>query len=210
MTIVDYGMGNVQSVCNALNHLRVANRISADPETVAQSDALILPGVGSFHAAMANIQQRGLLAALHSAVLSRGVAVLGICLGMQLLAEIGHEGGTTRGLGWIPGEVRPMTPHQGLRLPHIGFNQLRVRNKELLFTGMEEGADFYFVHSYHFIAAHSEDVIGLCDYGTDFVGAIRRKNVWGVQFHPEKSQANGLRLLENFARISGELEPLPC
>ena len=202
ITIVDYGMGNVQSVRNALSHLGAPNAINADPQAVAESDALILPGVGSFHTAMTNIRDRQLLEALNHAVARRGALVLGICLGMQLFAEIGHEGGRTAGLGWIEGEVRRLAPREAMRLPHIGFNTLTFHGDGGgLFQGLGTSADYYFVHSYHFVAARPKDVIGTCDYGETFAGAVHRGNVWGVQFHPEKSQGNGLRLLANFARM---------
>lgn len=198
VTIVNYGMGNLRSIESALHYLGVACAIEDHPERVAVSERLILPGVGSFARAMQNLRASGLDAALEAAVRG-GVPVLGICLGMQLLAERGTEDGDSRGLGWIPGEVVRFAPRGGRKIPHIGFNSVaRTPGGAAMFSGLPPSADFYFVHSYHFVPSAPEAITGACDYGESFVAAVAKNNVWGVQFHPEKSQGNGLQLLRNF------------
>jgi glutamine amidotransferase len=199
VTIVNYGMGNLRSIESALHYLGVTCAIEDRPERVAASERLILPGVGSFARAMANLRSRGLHEALEQAVRGRGVPVLGICLGMQLLAERGTEDGLSRGLGWIGGEVTRFTARPDRKIPHIGFNSVsRTPRGSAMFSGLPESADFYFVHSYHFVTDAPDAVTGACDYGECFVAAVAKDNVWGVQFHPEKSQGNGLQLLRNF------------
>lgn len=199
ITIINYGMGNLRSLQNAFIYLGIESRIVSDPEVIAVSDRLVLPGVGSYAQAMINIEKNGMRQAMEMAVLQRGVPFLGVCLGMQLLSGQGEEGGITKGLGWIPGRVVRMNPGEGLKIPHIGFNTARFRmNHGGLFDGLGDGCDFYFVHSFHFISRDPGNVIGVCDYGGEVVCAIRRDNIVGVQFHPEKSQSNGLQLLRNF------------
>jgi glutamine amidotransferase len=199
VTIVNYGMGNLRSVESALHHLGFACAIEERPEQVATSDKLILPGVGSFARAMANLRSTGLRDALERAVRDRGVPVLGICLGMQLLATRGTEDGASEGLGWIPGEVVRFTPGKDRKIPHVGFNTvLRKPQGAAMFSGLPQAADFYFVHSYHFVPLAPDAVAGECEYGEPVVAAVASGDVWGVQFHPEKSQGNGLQLLRNF------------
>jgi len=202
VTVVDYGMGNLRSIRGALEFLGVPHRVSADPAEIAAADRLILPGVGSFGAAMRNIEARGLGEPLEEAVMRRGRPILGICLGMQLFAAWGEEEGRTRGLGWIPGRVaRFRFDDPSLKVPHVGFNTAEVaRGDEPLFEGLGGGADFYFVHSYRLEPEEPSSVTSWTDYGGRFPASVRRGNVTGTQFHPEKSQSNGLRLLRNFAR----------
>lgn len=199
VTIVNYGMGNLRSIESALHYLGFACAIEARPERVAASERLILPGVGSFARAMANLRSTGLRDALEQAVRGRGVPVLGICLGMQLLAERGTEDGISEGLGWIPGEVVRFAARKERKIPHIGFNTVSQKGAgSEMFAGLPDAADFYFVHSYHLMPRAPQAVAGECDYGESFVAAVASGNVWGVQFHPEKSQGNGLHLLRNF------------
>jgi len=199
VTIVNYGMGNLRSIESALHYLGVACVIENRPDRVAASEKLILPGVGSFSRAMANLRSTGLQHALEHAVRSRGVPVLGICLGMQLLATRGTEDGLTDGLGWIPGEVVRFTDRNDRKIPHIGFNTVARKSQGgAMFSGLPHAADFYFVHSYHFMPLAPDTVTGECEYGEPVVAAIANGNVWGVQFHPEKSQGNGLQLLRNY------------
>ncbi len=201
VTIVDYGMGNLGSVRNALAYIGVAACIEQSPEKIASSDRIILPGVGSFARAMSNLRSSGLVEALNHAALTRKRPVLGICLGMQLLAEVGTEDGINKGLGWIPGEVVRLEPEKCGKVPHVGFDRVCTKAAEDdLFDGIGKEADFYFVHSYHFVSAESANVTGDCDYGGPVVAAVRTGHIRGVQFHPEKSQANGLRVLRNFCR----------
>lgn len=202
VTIVDYGMGNLWSVKNSLNFLGAQALISAEPEVVAQADCLILPGVGAFGPAMQNIQSCGLRQAMEHAIFLRGRPVLGICLGMQLLADEGEESGLVNGLGWVPGKVVKLSG-QNVRLPHMGFNGVSPRKQEdQLFGRIVSGADFYFVHSYHFVPHDEGDILATTAYGLEFVSAVRRKNIVGVQFHPEKSQSNGLQFLSNFLQFA--------
>ncbi len=198
--IIDYGMGNVQSVRNAFERLGCEVRVSDDPAALVDADALVLPGVGAFGEAMNNLRERQLIEPLRDAVLNQGMPLLGICLGMQLLADNSAERGSYSGLGLIPGQVReiPVTP--GYRLPHIGWNDVSVRQQAPLFDKLTEKSAFYFVHSYRF-ECDSRYVAGMTDYGTDVVAAIQRERIFGVQFHPERSQRKGLRLLRNFVNF---------
>lgn len=198
MTIVDYGMGNLSSIRNALDYIGVPSVIENSPEKIASSGRLILPGVGSFARAMRNLNESGLTAALNRAVIENRSPVLGICLGMQLLADVGSEDGITPGLGWISGSIVRLNEAMVGKVPRIGFdNVVPAKTDEVLFAGLRTGADFYFVHSYHFVPETTDVVIGTCDSGAS-VAAVAASNIYGVQFHPEKSQANGLRLLRNF------------
>jgi len=199
VAIVNYGMGNLRSIENALHYLGFACVIEDRPDRIASSEKLILPGVGSFARAMANLRKTGLRDALELAVRGRGVPVLGICLGMQLLAKRGTEDGISEGLGWIPGEVVRFAARKDRKIPHIGFNSVSRRpGSRQMFAGLPETADFYFVHSYHLVPDAADTVAGECDYDEPIVAAVASGSVWGVQFHPEKSQGNGLQLLRNF------------
>jgi glutamine amidotransferase len=203
LTIVDYGMGNLRSVRNAVAYLGGTAEISSDPAAIAGSDKLILPGVGSFRRAMENIHGKGLAEPLAEAVLGRKVPVLGICLGMQLLATSGQEDGGARGLGWIPGEVVPFRfEDTSARIPHVGFNAVQATSPaSQVFGHIQAPTDFYFVHSY-FLRCDSDASVALwCDYHGRFCAAVERDNVFGTQFHPEKSQANGLAVLGRFLQI---------
>jgi imidazole glycerol-phosphate synthase subunit HisH len=205
ITIVDYGMGNLWSIQNALSKLGFESTIEHSPEKVANSERLIIPGVGSFARAMSNLNSTGLTKALHRAVLDRCTPVLGICLGMQLLADLGTEDGETKGLGWIPGKVFRLDPKSCGKVPHLGFDTVKPAGRNSgLFEGLGKGPDFYFIHSFHFVSDRAETTIGECDYGLPIVAAVKSNHIAGVQFHPEKSQANGLRLLRNFCLSHGD------
>lgn len=195
--IIDYGMGNLQSVRNALERIGCAVNITSDPKALDEADALILPGVGAFGEAMSNLQQRKLVAPLRRAVLEESIPLLGICLGMQLLADSSEERGQFPGLSLIPGYVKQVPVEGELRLPHIGWNGVSVVRRDPLFRDIQDGGAFYFVHSYRFECA-PEYVAGTTDYGTDITAAVQRDRIFGVQFHPERSQRKGLRLLRNF------------
>jgi glutamine amidotransferase len=201
--IVDYGMGNLWSVYNALRYLGAAPIVSGDPAVVESANVLILPGVGSFNKAMQALNNTGLADALRNAVLVRQQKLLGICLGMQLLAERGDEDGDSAGLGFIPGSVERFSRMelQEKKLPHIGFNRVIANNKSQLFNRVIPDSDFYFVHSYRILANELPGKHSLCNYGIDFVAAIEHENIFATQFHPEKSQTNGLQLLSNFLAI---------
>ncbi len=203
LAIVDYKMGNVHSLRNALAFLGCEARVSRDPEVLLAADKLILPGVGAFDAAMANLRQFGLVEILDEVVRRRGVPVLGICVGMQIMASRGTENGPSEGLGWIDGTVQaiaPLTPETPV--PHVGFNDVKIAAGHTDLVGDFPGpTDFYFVHSYHMDCGDPADQIGIVDYGGKALTAmVRRGNVLGVQFHPEKCQSNGLRLLTAFLK----------
>ena len=201
-TIVNYGMGNVGSVANMVRRAGGEPVVTSDPATVARASRLILPGVGSFDAAMARLSELDLLEPLGS-VVGDGVPILGICLGMQLLADYGDEGGVP-GLGWIPGKVTRLTPEDPsglLRIPHIGWNGCTPTRAHPLFVGVAADARFYFVHSFHFECSHDENELGTTTYGGPFTSAVGRDHVVGVQFHPEKSHAAGRSLIQNFLNL---------
>lgn len=198
LTIVDYGMGNLHSVIAALEYLGARTEISANPSTVACADTLLLPGVGSFYKAMQRLDETGLADAIREAIEGRGRKILGICLGLQLMADYGEEEGGRAGLGLIPGNVTRMPRNAGLKVPHVGFNQVRFAPGSRLLAGIEQGVDCYFVHSYRLEVQERPGLAALCDYAGDFVAAYEHETVFATQFHPEKSQTNGLRLLANF------------
>lgn len=201
IVVVDYHMGNIGSVLNMFRRLNVPVERSDDPTVVGRATALVLPGVGAFDHGMENLKRLGLIEVLNERVVQQQTPVLGICLGMQLLSRRSEEG-QLPGLGWIAGEtVRfrfdPQTT--GLRIPHMGWNDVRPRPGDSLISTQERSPRFYFVHSYHFICDREEDVLATCHYGYDFACAVRRGHITGVQFHPEKSHRYGMALLRNFA-----------
>jgi len=198
--IVDYGMGNLWSVQTAFKHLGCETTVSQNPDVVAAADVIVLPGVGSFSMAMQALNDRGLSAAIVHAAKIRGVKTLGICLGLQLFAQSGEEGGESPGLGLIPGVVSRFTASElgARKVPHIGFNAVRYTEPGQLYAGFDEAADFYFVHSFRVLPPDSDAKLGVSDYGVPFMASYELDNVFATQFHPEKSQTNGLRLLNNF------------
>jgi glutamine amidotransferase len=196
IAIVDYGIGNLGSVTKGFRRAGAEVELSGDPALLRRADALVLPGDGAFGAAMAEIEGRGLAGLLREAI-ARGTPLLGICVGMQLLFEESEEHGRHRGLGVLPGRVRRFDGE--LPVPHMGWNTLRARRPHPLLEGIEDGAHVYFVHSYY-CDAGDEVVIASSDYGRDFPAIVGRGPVLGLQFHPEKSQAVGLKLAANFVR----------
>ncbi len=196
VALIDYGAGNLYSVNNALDAVGAKGvAITADPDFVARADRIILPGVGSFHACAEGLRAvPGLVDAMTRRV-GEGAPFLGICVGMQLLATRGWEHGETAGLGWVAGEVRPIEPAAGIKVPHMGWNDVSSRK-----DGVVHAGEAYFLHSYHFAVANDEHVAALTDHGGPLVAAVARGNVMGVQFHPEKSQTYGLSLLERFLK----------
>ncbi len=204
--VLDYGVGNLGSVLRALEELRATPLVIDRAIDAHRADALILPGVGSFAECKKILDERGWSEAIRSEVSVYKKPLLGICLGMQLLADFGEEGASAErpiaGLGLIPGRViglRSWGAH--VRIPHVGWNSILKIGDNLLFDGIPDGTDFYFVHSYAFMPESSEDVIAVTDFGADVTAAVGRGNVWGTQFHPEKSSRAGFQLLKNF--ISG-------
>ncbi|MGC1728241.1 MAG: imidazole glycerol phosphate synthase subunit HisH [Steroidobacteraceae bacterium] len=197
--VLDYGSGNVRSVANLLQYLRIEHVVSNSEAAIGAATHLVLPGVGAFGAAMDLIRSRIPLTAVQAAVHAERKPFLGICVGMQVLAESGAEFGTHRGLGWIAGRVRRFHDH-GLPVPHVGWNEVRATGAGALLAEFRT-MDFYFVHSYLFEAEDDADVVGTTTYGETFASVIRRDNIVGVQFHPEKSQKAGMMLLTNFLRL---------
>ncbi len=203
ISILDYGMGNLRSVQKAFEQQGVAARIIITPDEVEASGKLILPGVGAFADAMAHLRQQDLIEPIRRHV-AAGKPLLGICLGMQLIFDLGHEDGRHEGLGLVRGECVRFDVDRTLRLkvPHMGWNQLRVEKDCPLFAGLAPGANAYFVHSYHVVPEDRSIIATTTDYGRPFVSGIAAGNVFACQFHPEKSQAVGLKILKNFAEMA--------
>lgn len=195
--VIDYGVGNVTSVTNALERLGYRYVVSADHDAIAKAPRFILPGVGAFAEAMNNLESRGLVEPLRREVLDNKKPLLGICLGMQVLADSSAEGGEHKGLGLIPGKVLKIAG--AVRVPHVGWETLEVGKKDPLFARVPEGGQFYFDHSYH-VETAPEFVAATAAYGTGITAAVQKDNIYGVQFHPEKSHLNGLRLIKGFVQ----------
>lgn len=202
IAIVGYGMGNLRSVTNALDYIGAPSFVATRPEQLGEADKVLLPGVGAFRKAMALLEETGFRAALDEQVGVRGKPLLGICLGMQLLAETGSEFGDCAGLGYVPGrvEIIPKTTPD-LRLPQIGWNELSIVADCPLLRGVKGEDGGYFVHSYYLNAARTSQISATCDYGGPITAAVSAGQVFGMQFHPEKSQPLGLVILENFAAL---------
>jgi glutamine amidotransferase len=196
--IINYGMGNLGSVRRALEECGANAFVSTNAGDLANADRIVLPGVGAFRDGMKNLLAGTWPSAIEHALENPNVALLGICLGMQLLAEKGYESGETKGLGFIPGEVRRMMADKEEQLPHVGWNEVNLFREEFLFSDISDRTDFYFVHSYQFNVLHEDDVVAKTPYCRGFVSAVRRSNVFGTQFHPEKSSRAGFQLLRNF------------
>ena len=197
ITVIDYGMANLGSVHKAFEAVDAEARITADPADMRGASHLVLPGVGAFGDAMKNIRSRGVDEAIHEAI-GNGAAFLGICLGLQVLLDESVEMGVHKGLGIFPGKVRKFT--EGL-VPQIGWNQAHIKRDNPIMAGIPDHSYFYFVHSYYADPENSEDVVCETDYRIDYASILGRDRTWGIQFHPEKSQQHGLRILKNFAGI---------
>jgi glutamine amidotransferase len=196
-------MGNIRSVQNALNYIGVKNQVITSPSQILESEKLILPGVGSFRLAMENIKKKKLTDSLNEVALKKKIPVLGICLGMQLMSEESEEDGKTKGLNWIKGSIKKFPAEKlKLKVPHVGFNEVFFeKNNKQLYKSLGEKADYYFVHSYRIPYDDCDCVSGWSEYSEKFVASIERDNIFGTQFHPEKSQSNGLTMLKNFAEL---------
>lgn len=200
ITIINYGMGNLGSIQNMLKKIGVESTITSEKETIAKATKIILPGVGAFDKAMENIENLNLIEILNKKAKIEKIPILGICLGMQLLANSSDEG-QKKGLGWIEGHVRKFELGNNYRVPHMGWNLVDAKKKHILFENMYEEPRFYFVHSYYFECFNKENIIATTDYGIIFASVVAKDNIMGVQFHPEKSHKFGMKLLENFSRI---------
>jgi glutamine amidotransferase len=199
LAIIDYGMGNLRSVQKAFEHVGVAATVTRDPAVVEAAPGVVLPGVGAFGDAMRHLRALGLIETIHR-VIEAGTPFLGICLGQQLLFESSSEMGQHEGLGVFRGHVRRFDEGQ-LKVPHIGWNQVHIRKPDPLLENVTDGSFAYFVHSYYVAPEDPDVILATTDYGVDFASIVGRDHVWGIQFHPEKSQDVGLRILENFVRI---------
>jgi glutamine amidotransferase len=203
ITIIDYGLGNIRAFLNVYERLSIPVKVARVPQEVENATKIILPGVGSFDYAMRQLSRSGMREVLEKRVLDNKTPMMGICVGMQMLAHSSEEG-TEPGLGWIKGNVCKFDPYLipfKSRLPHMGWNTIVPKENVNLFNGIENHARFYFLHSYYFECAEKSQVISKTDYGISFASAINKENVFGIQFHPEKSHHNGIRLLDNFAKL---------
>ena len=199
--IVDYGVGNIASLINMLEHIGVPAEASGDPERVRGAERLILPGVGAFDKAMRTLAERHLIEPIKEAARQRRVPLIGVCLGMQLLARSSEEG-QLPGLGLIEADVVRIAPDAGVKVPHVGWAEVQPVGASPIFPESAAGERFYFVHSYHMRCDDEADVAGRIHYGHEMCVAVSKGNVHGVQFHPEKSHRYGMRLLQSFAHLS--------
>lgn len=201
--IIHYGMGNIASVTNALTHIGVSSGVIENPAQLNDFEQFILPGVGAFPMAMEQLRERGFIDPLNRLVLEEKKPIIGLCLGMQLLFEGSDEFGYHEGLGWVSGKVKSLE-EAGVKLPvpHMGWNDAVIRQPSLLISeSMGESPDFYFVHSFYCQAANRDEVVATIDYGVEMDVIVQKGRVYGCQFHPEKSQRNGLALLKNFCSL---------
>ncbi len=197
INIIDYGMGNIQSVKNAFEILDCKVEVIDKPQDLSNADGIILPGVGAFANAISNLEERQLVHPLQDAVLEKGIPLLGICLGMQLLADSSEERGISKGLSFIPGKIKKIPELKGYRLPHVGWNEVEVQNEQPLFKDIDTNSSFYFVHSYRF-ECEKKYISSITDYGQKITASVQKDHIFGVQFHPEKSQKKGFYLINNF------------
>ncbi len=198
IAIINYNMGNIKSVENALKKLGASVKVTGNPKDIDNAKAIILPGVGAFRDAYNNMEKLGLIEAIRKNIEKK--LFLGICLGMQILFDYSMEDGKSKGFGILKGFVDRVPP--GVKVPHMGWNQLKICRKESeLFSGIKEGENFYFVHSYHIIPEDRAIISSTTDYGVEIVSSIEKENIYGLQFHPEKSSTFGQVLLKNFLKI---------
>lgn len=203
ITIIDYGLGNIKAFVNVYERLNIEIKIAHRPDDIKNATKIILPGVGAFDHAMSQLNQSGMREELEKQVLLNNIPVVGICVGMQMLAKSSEEG-KLPGLGWVDGVVNlfdaSMIPFK-TRLPHMGWNTIDPVKKVPLLDGFDSQSRFYFLHSYYFVCNNSEDVIATTNYGIIYASAVAKNNIFGIQFHPEKSHMNGIQLLHNFAKL---------
>ncbi len=203
ITIIDYGLGNISAFQNVYKRLDIPTKIAKSVEDLQDVEKIILPGVGAFDYAMSQLNNSGMRERLDELVLKQKIPVIGICVGMQMMGNKSDEG-QLEGLKWIDANIRKFdesTIHQRTKLPHMGWNDVYPKNNHFLFEGLEKDAIFYFLHSYYFECKNEEDVLANSDYGVQFASAAHHDNIFGIQFHPEKSHQYGEKLLHNFAKI---------
>lgn len=201
--IVNYGSGNIEAIANIYNRLNIECKVINKPEELEIADRLILPGVGSFDECMKQLIDSGFKDKLNELVLEKKTPILGICIGMQIMANSSEEG-SLEGLGWIAGKVKRFDESL-LRnkpyLPHMGWNNIKNIHNHIIFSGVDEIQGFYFVHSYYYECVKKENILTVCNYGLDFSSSVFNRHIFGMQFHPEKSHSNGEILLKNFAKL---------
>lgn len=203
ITIIDYGLGNIRAFVNVYERLNIKTRIAHNSDDLREATKIILPGVGAFDHAMTQLNQSGMREELEKKVLINKIPVVGICVGMQMLAKSSDEG-VLPGLGWIDGKVKLFDAtkiNYKTQLPHMGWNSINPINNHPLMAGFNVESRFYFLHSYYFACNNPEDVMSTTEYGINYASAVYRENIFGVQFHPEKSHTNGIQLLHNFAKL---------
>jgi glutamine amidotransferase len=203
ITLVDYGLGNIQAFNNIYKRLNFPVRTATSVAELVSSEKLILPGVGAFDWAMMRLNKSGMRECIDDLVMNKGCPVLGVCVGMQMMAKRSDEG-ELEGLGWIDAEVKKFDENsfaQKTHLPHMGWNDVTPKCCNSLFRGLDEDARFYFLHSYYFVPKQESDVLSVTDYNGPYASSVRSNNIYGVQFHPEKSHSWGIQLLKNFAEI---------
>lgn len=198
LVIIDYKMGNIRSVAKAFEILGADAIISNKIEDLKKAERLVLPGVGAFSDGMKNLKELGLMESLNEEVIKNKKPFLGLCLGMQLIARESEEFGKHKGLGWLNAEIKEFKfEDKSLKIPHVGWNNINIKKAGELFDGIKNGAEYYFVHSYC-MSCNEDITTATCDYGIEFVAAVQKGNIFATQFHPEKSQTAGLKLLKNF------------
>ncbi len=200
IVIVDYGMGNLHSVQKAFKRVGADAVITNDAGEIVKADKIILPGVGHFKKGMENLQKLGLIEILNKKVLKDGVPFLGICLGAQLITRHSEEGDAV-GLSWVNAKTLRFDADKKLKIPHMGWNSISIKKKSDLLNGLDNDSQFYFVHSYYIECENNDEAIGITSYGREFVCALQKGNIYGVQFHPEKSHDSGLRIIKNFLNM---------